>query len=220
MVEVRFLGYSARNGSSMGLSPNGLVFGQAVKRLPLSERWVKEGWDQLKGFPWNIRPEERLAPIKHRGEGEIAPRLPSGQLPQPGKSKGFFVLRGDVEKHGSTTGCPGCRNMRRKGATSVAHNAECRARIFKEVEKTDKGRTDSFQRKTEAIFEEALRLEEDKLQQAPSRRSESLKDQSATASEYPPEPMERKRERGEDSRTGKKLRVTWEKQRGEGQYKR
>ena len=45
MVEARFVGHHSRTQSIIGLTPDGVVYGQCAKRLPREERWPIAGWD-------------------------------------------------------------------------------------------------------------------------------------------------------------------------------
>ena len=64
MVEARFVGHHSRTPSIIGLTPNGVVYGQCAKRLPREERWPIEGWGQLKGLPWDRNPNARDLPTE------------------------------------------------------------------------------------------------------------------------------------------------------------
>ena len=51
MIAVRYVGHHSKTGSVMGLTEDGLKLDSGVNRLPESQHWTLEGWDQLKGFP-------------------------------------------------------------------------------------------------------------------------------------------------------------------------
>ena len=63
LIEVRYVGHHARSGSVMGLTEDGVKFGSGVKRLASGERWLKEGWDKLRGLPWDLKPAARELPM-------------------------------------------------------------------------------------------------------------------------------------------------------------
>ena len=49
------------------------------------------------------------------------------------------ITRKDVEEHGTTSGCPGCKAVR-YGKTACAHSEECRNRIESKIGSSEKGK--------------------------------------------------------------------------------
>merc|ERR1712240_708375 len=112
-----------------------------------NERWNAERFNKFVGVPWEPVPgrsgdieikskvrlpnetDELTKPV--RGRDEWAPRR-------------FHIRRGDVEKHGYTANCPGCRAVNR-GEKAVGHTEECRTR-FEEQFKKDNDERMSRQR--------------------------------------------------------------------------
>ena len=62
LIEARFVGQHARTGAMLGLTADGVIYGRLGRRLPAEERWSLEGWDSLKGLPWDLRPTGRAKP--------------------------------------------------------------------------------------------------------------------------------------------------------------
>ncbi len=57
------------------------------------------------------------------------------------RTRRMRLLPKDYERHGYTTGCPGCIHLRRGGAgPSRNHSDECRARIEAEPAQTERGK--------------------------------------------------------------------------------
>ena len=81
MVPVRYVGHHNRTASVMGLTPEGVKLGSGVSRLPEQQRWTLEGWSDLKGLPWDLKPGTKDAPIARR-------RTCSGLGFQTGKAGG------------------------------------------------------------------------------------------------------------------------------------
>ena len=67
----------------MGLTAEGVKLGSGVTRLPEQQRWTLEGWSDLKGLPWDLKPEAREAPIAVQGTGEPAPVVVTRPEQQP-----------------------------------------------------------------------------------------------------------------------------------------
>ena len=61
-LEARFVGQHARTGAMIGLTPDGVITGRLGKRLPESERWIEDGWSDLRGLPWDLRPTGQAKP--------------------------------------------------------------------------------------------------------------------------------------------------------------
>ena len=75
MIPIRYVGHHARTASVMGLTTEGLKLGSGVTRLPEQQRWSLEGWKDLKGLPWDLKPGARDAPVAVQGAGEPVPVL-------------------------------------------------------------------------------------------------------------------------------------------------
>ena len=61
MIPVWYMGHHARTGSIVGLTEDGVKFGESARRLPVEDRWTLEGWDKLRGFPWGLKLKDREA---------------------------------------------------------------------------------------------------------------------------------------------------------------
>ena len=110
MVEIRYVGHHARTGSVIGLTSEGVKCGSAVKRLPEGERWSIDGWNELRGLPWELKPKQREAP------GQIVDDVPAPAVVVPTvvpeakepQRKNFYVRAADVAAYGKTKGCKAC----------------------------------------------------------------------------------------------------------------
>ena len=140
MFKGRYVGHHSRHGSVLVITNAGVAVASSYHRLPDSERWTTDGWKQLKGFPWDVRPlhRELKLPVDNSANATVeapsapaVPVLPVTQAPET-LGRSFYVLRADVEKHGKTNGCPGC-NSDIPGMALQAHIPMCRERIFNEL---------------------------------------------------------------------------------------
>ena len=169
LTEVRYIGHHARTGTVMGLSAEGVKVGSAVKRLPEAQRWTLEGWSNLKGLPWELKPKQREAPgqIQDDSPAVAIPRLEPAVPAAESKRKGFYVTKADLDKYHRTPGCDGCFP---KGDARRGHNEECRKRIMEKVGEDDKDRIRDFEEK---MIKEALEQQDEGAAgsaAAPSRR--------------------------------------------------
>ena len=153
MIETRYVGHQARTGAVLGLTAEGLIHGAAVKRLPLSERWSLEGWEQLRGVPWDVKAQRgpREAPPAAAAPAAVA--LPAQQQ-QRKEPRAFYVKKADVQKYGGTAGCAGCQAIA-MGRGAQTHSAACRERIMKAIEESDQERMQAFRERVEARKAEA-----------------------------------------------------------------
>ena len=53
LIPVRYMGHHARTGSIVGLTKEGVKWGESPRRLPLDDWWSPEGWNELRGLPWD-----------------------------------------------------------------------------------------------------------------------------------------------------------------------
>ena len=213
MIAGRYTGHSARTGSALALTSDGVIRASAVKRLPESERWSREGLDTLKGVPWDIVPRARR---KKDGEAEEQEDLPATQgeegkplqLPvMPGEKeqaasrmRRFYVTKADVEKYQATPNCPGCAMVTVNGSTwdkenkvSVPHNDTCRERMMRMIAQDAERshRIDKFKDKERQAADRASELNADDAAGAPKRRK-TVQERTKRRSEEQPEEKESK----------------------------
>ena len=119
MIPVRYMGQHAHTGSIIGLTKDGVKFGESANRLPVEDRWNPEGWDELRGLPWDLKPQQREAPA----DGTTSsPRACDTQMD-------FYVRRTDVEDFGPTPRCERCRTISLKIPPRGTHAESCRERM-------------------------------------------------------------------------------------------
>ena len=148
-----FVGVSAASGEIWVATKEGLQAVRSVRRIPAEERWKASNKEFVRHVPWNRSGEDPDA------DGEL-PEAPapeaataaagSGDLPRvivvntrEAAPREFYIKKRDVEKHGHTKGCPGCRTMF-QGGTRQAHTMECRERfrnLMKDEERVAKMET-------------------------------------------------------------------------------
>jgi hypothetical protein len=100
-----------------------------------------------------------------------------------------YIAREDLEVHGYTVGCPGCKSILR-GTTRQGHNEACRRRVEKELEGTEKANKakkrvgEYMDKKMKEAQKERERRKEDKK----SRKEEEDADRKRGDEEMPTAP--------------------------------
>ena len=144
LIPVRYMGHHARTGSIVGLTEDGVKFGESAKRLPVEDRWTLDGWDKLRGPPWDLKPKEREAPLDC--QDDHAPVLLQRQEP-PEVTREFYVRRTDVEQYGPTPGCERCHAIAARLPPKGSHTAQCRDRMKEYVREAEQERSIKFEEK-------------------------------------------------------------------------
>ena len=87
--EGRYIGHHGRSGALLVLTSEGVKRGTSFRRVPSSEKWIKEGWGKLRGLPWEIqaraprvpaigddeRPRERRGGARRAAKCALSSRL-------------------------------------------------------------------------------------------------------------------------------------------------
>ena len=141
MQEGRYLGHHGRTGALLIMTDQGVVRGSGARRVPEERRWSLEGWDNLRGLPWDVQPPERVVALKDLVSGSDVganplPRAASGVA----QDRRMYVTKADFERFGGTDGCPGCVSVHIHGKAVVTHNDACRTRMAELLRASDEGR--------------------------------------------------------------------------------
>ena len=137
-----YVGQHERTSAHLLRTPEGVMRGVGLHRLPEEERWDITFLKQCKGLPWEMRPSQRQNTLGEAFDEDEKSRLAEIPvvLPQKAKKRQFYVLRSDIEKHGVTASCSGCIALA-AGMTGVPHSDECRNRILELLEKAEDERS-------------------------------------------------------------------------------
>ena len=182
-----FVGVKAVSGEMWVATKTGLQAVRSVRRVPAEDRWAAENKDWVKHVPWNKSgddpdadgelPESPEA-VEDSSGGRVSDAGASGDQPRvvvvntrETAPRDFYIKKKDVETHGHTKGCPGCRTMF-LGGTRQAHTAECRERfrmLMKDEEKV--ARTREKRKEFEERMEEEAKRKEEKKQRKEERRT-------------------------------------------------
>ena len=129
MIYGRYIGHHGKTGALLVLTEDGVKRGVGVRRLPIQDRWNKEGWDKLRGLPWDVKSRERRSAIPAvRGEQQASLAQP---LMAPAAERRLCVLAADIKHYGVTDSYLGCDSVvaHGKAIPGVGHTQECRSRI-------------------------------------------------------------------------------------------
>ena len=144
--------------------------------------WSNEAIDAFKGVPWEPYPGARGGyEIKSKVRMPILqePITEGVRAPQEGVTRRRLrITKADLEKFGTTVGCPGCRAFTRGGA-AANHNEECRNRLVRKFEEEGDAR---IERENERLLEYLEEARKRKRQRAGEQKEGEGQEQAAQAS--------------------------------------
>ena len=135
-VEARWeegiwLGVQEVSGDHIIGTAAGCLKTKDLRRKPQEDRWRSEDMKKMKGTPWEPVPGHPDRELKSRVVMREEPILPPPQAEERQElMRRLYIRRKDVEKHGYTEGCEGCRVVSR-GGVSRNHTEARRQRIEK-----------------------------------------------------------------------------------------
>ena len=91
----------------------------------MEDRWTLEGWDELRGLPWDVNL--------------------SSARPEPERTREFYVRRTDVNNYGPMPGCKTCRRISEKLPVQGTHSEECRNRMKSRVQGIEQERFSKYE---------------------------------------------------------------------------
>ena len=209
-----FVGIRPESGEVLVAVKEGIQVVRSVRRLPVEERWGPANKDMVRHVPWNRSgsdpladgeiPEE-VAPKEH-GQGDVGggavggPKVVVVNMREQAP-KEFYIRRKDVEEHGITKGCAGCRTMFH-GGTRQNHTAECRER-FRQILQHDARVQRMADKRKE--YEEKAAEDAQKKQEKKKRREERKagKKRAAEDGDLDAERLEREAPAEGEERTGR-----------------
>jgi len=156
-----YLGIMGKSGEMIIGDGKGVWKTRSVSRKPIGERWDPATIDLVKHPPWSTSDDDpnrdgempdvtqMEMPVRERQEVEEEIVMP----------RRLYLKKGDFEKFGYTSRCPGCKAIIR-GTRAVNHSDECRARMEKLLEGTD--RMDEVKKKSEEFYSKVLEREDRK----------------------------------------------------------
>ena len=179
-----FVGVRADSGDLWVATKGGLQAVRSVRRLPLEERWRPDNREYVKPVPWNRSGDDPNADGDLPEEVEIPAGGAADAAGVAGAArvvlvntreavpKDFYIKKRDVEAHGHTKGCAGCRTMFH-GGTRQNHSADCRERFRGLLQNEARVQRMADKRKEyEAKLEEEAQRREDRKKRKVERKAE------------------------------------------------
>jgi len=187
-----FVGINETTGEYLLLTPGGLERARTIRRLPDEDRWDMVFVNSCIGTPWDFEGKQVIEDLSENlsmpAEAEKEPEVESAE---GGKFQRMRITQADINEHGPTRGCGGCRALALK-VKSQSHSERCRERMMKLIAKSPQGATRvqvAEEKESELLAE---KLERDILK---SESKERKKKTSCTLKMLKLEMMEEKTER-------------------------
>ena len=167
-----WLGFIMRSGEHLVGTNRGTFRVSTAMRRSADKRWSAELVDALKGSPAHPVPgaQGRRVPAyakKFEEETkESAVFIPVSEQEQ--EVRAAYIYKEDINKHGPTPGCAGCRAVTAGSKYRAKHNIECRKRFEEIISQDEEGKkrlAAANERKLEAISRKCELEEEKRLQQ-------------------------------------------------------
>ena len=159
-----YLGFNIRTGEDLVSNEQGVFRVSTVRRKPDDERWSKTLLDSIVGTPAIPVPSTngRRMPAYARKfakteEEKKAPEFAAPEVPEV-RARTWRITKEDVQTHGATEGCPGCRAIMRGAMYKSAHTPACRLRFEGILQGTEEGR-ERMGRADERLAHDILRRE-------------------------------------------------------------
>ena len=168
LKEGRYIGHQGRTGTLLVVTSEGVKRGTGVRRLPEEDQWNPQGWESLKGYPWEVSvrapgtPGQRAPGTPAQGVEDLLVSEDRVEVPPqvvpvmaPPQQRRIYIRKVDVEKYQPTDGCPGCTCVLLGESTQLPHTEMCRARIVGLMMDDEQGRrrVEAHKRKKEESAE-------------------------------------------------------------------
>jgi len=138
-----YLGIKGLSGEMVIGTKDGIWKTRTCQRKPKEERWREQNAEMVGGVPWCINKEDEDADgkmpesvikmdAKKLEEDKVMDIKEAVEIP-----RSFPITKDDLEKHGFSEKCPGCKAVLRNTARQ-GHSAECRSRLSKLMKSDDK----------------------------------------------------------------------------------
>jgi hypothetical protein len=135
-----FLGVKGSTGEMIVGDEKGVWRTRSIRRKPEGERWSRENMGRIGGVPWKMTKESEGDGEELKNEVTIMDkdyRERTREEEHEAVPRKVYISKDDLEIHGYTVGCPGCKSVLR-GTTRQGHTEGCRRRVEKELEGTEK----------------------------------------------------------------------------------
>ena len=138
-----WLGIMIRTGEHLVVTARGVFRVSTVRRKAADSRWSRSIIDVIGGSPEIPIPGLSGRNIlAYARKFEADPEEPTQFRPTPEPEqevRPVYIYKSDIEKHGPSAGCPGCRAIVSGGRFRAKHNSECRKRLEAEIGRSEEG---------------------------------------------------------------------------------
>jgi hypothetical protein len=175
-----FLGIKGSSGEIMVGDTRGVWKTRTARRKPKEERWGSENLKLVGGVPWRINDEDPKMDGEPRNMDMGKSMLPEearaleeeGEL-RDTEPRRFRIDKSDLEAHGYTQGCPGCKAILTKSSRQ-GHNESCRKKFEEAMADTEK--VEKSRKKAGEFVEKCIEKEEAKKRKVEEAAKELLED--------------------------------------------
>ena len=163
-----WVGFMMRSGEHLVATAKGVFKVSTVMRRPPGRRWSAEMIRKIIGSPKDPVPgssSRRIPAFAKKFEdakGEKVTFAPA--KPADPEVRVAYIYKGDIEKHGATPKCAGCKAAMSGSKYRARHSEDCRKRMEDLISKDPDGKQRfdaATQRKLDGISKVAQRMEED-----------------------------------------------------------
>ena len=166
-----WLGCTVRSGEHIVGTKSGVHKVSSLMRRSDDKRWSAEMIKDIKGSPMEPMPGSgqskirAFARMKEDDKDKDVKYAPPPDRTEP-EVRPTYIYKKDVEEHGPTEGCPGCRAaMNPASSFRAKHTPECRERFEEIMMKTEEGKrrvSKAEERMTRAVSKKFEDIMEDK----------------------------------------------------------
>ena len=184
-----WLGCTVRSGEHLIGTAKGVHKVSSVLRKAEDRRWSAEAIKNITGSPMEPVPGTGSSKItafskkRENTEPKTVVYAPAPEREEP-EIRVAYIYKKDVEKHGPTPGCPGCRAaLNPAGSFRAKHTPECRKRFEEEWKKTEEGKKrveraeERMDRAVTRKFEEMVEKEDQEMQGEEGAREDKQDEQ-------------------------------------------
>ena len=155
-----WVGFMMRSGEHLVATGKGVFRTSTVMRRAADKRWSADLIKNIGGSPEDPVPGSKLRRIpaytKRHAEGAPDRAVYVPHQDPDGEVRVAYIYKKDVEEHGATPRCPGCRVALSGGKYRAKHTDECRKR-FEEI----LSRNETGKRRYEAATERLMRKQDE-----------------------------------------------------------
>ena len=168
-----WVGCTIRSGEHIVATEKGVYKVGSVVRKPEDRRWSAEAISRIKGSPKEPVPgsgsSKMVAFSKHKDDQDVKKMeyMPVVNREDP-DVRVNYIFKKDVEKHGATEGCPGCRALMNPNSKFRAkHTSACRQRMEEALKETEEGA-------------QRVKRAEDRMNNAVAKKFEEILEEKST----------------------------------------